>query len=188
MPALFLALLTSALAMLGGRPARLTARMAEASRGSAGLLVVAWLCAAASSASAAWAGRLLAPEVAAPAAKAMFAALALGLAAIELIVARDRAVPAEPTRSLGATALVLFAGQLTDAARFLVLALAVATGAPVLAAAGGTLGTGAVLSAAWAMAGEWDLRVPLRAIRLWAGALFALAAIVVALNARGVIG
>lgn len=187
MPALFLALLTSALAMLGGRSARLTAAMAEALGQGAGLLAAGWLGAIATSAAAAWAGALLAPEMA-PAAKAMFVALALALAAIELLVARDRAVPIEPTRSLGAITLVLVVGQLTDAARFFVLALAVATGAPVLAAAGGALGSGAVLSAAWAMGGEWSVRLPVRAIRLGVGALFGLAATVVALSARGVIG
>ena len=76
----------------------------------------------------------------------------------------------------------------THIARFFVLALAVATGAPVLAAAGGALGSGAALSIAWAMRGEWDSRLPLRPIRLAVGGLFALAAIVVALSARGVIG
>ena len=187
MPALFLALLTSALAMLGGRSTRLTAEMVEAFGQRAGLLVVGWLCAIAASALAAWAGALLGPEMA-PAAKAMFVALALALAAIELLVARDRRSPAEPTRSLGAIALVLFSGQLTDAARLFVVALAVATGAPVLTAVGGALGSGAVLSAAWAMGGEWDLRLPLRAIRRGVGALFGIVAIVVALSARGVIG
>jgi hypothetical protein len=187
MPALFLALLTSALAMLGGRSTRLTAGMAGILGQSAGLLVVGWFAAIATSALAAWAGALLAPKMA-PAGKAMFVALALALAAIELLVARGRAVPAEPTRSLGAISLVLFAGQLTDAARFFVLALAVATGTPVLAAAGGALGSGAVLSAAWALGEEWDLRLPLRAVRLGVGALFGLAAVVVAMGARGLTG
>ena len=187
MPALFIALLTSALATVGGRSTRLMASLADTLGGSVGLLALAWLGAIATSALAAWAGALLAPQTA-PAAKAMFVAFALALAAVELLVMRDRAVPAEPTRSLGAIALVLFAGQLTDAARFFVLALAVATGAPVLAAAGGALGSGAALSIAWAMRGEWDSRLPLRPIRLAVGGLFALAAIVVALSARGVIG
>ncbi len=53
MPALFLALLTSSLAMLGGRSARLVARMAQALGGSAGLLFAGWLGAMASSALAA---------------------------------------------------------------------------------------------------------------------------------------
>lgn len=187
MPALFLALLTSALAMLGARPARQTAELAQALGGSVGLLAVGWLTATLASALAAWAGMAMLPLMA-PAAKAMFVALALALAAIELMVAREKPAPAEPTRSLGAIALVLFAGQLTDAARFFVLALAVATGAPVLAAAGGALGSGAVLSAAWALRGDWERRLPARAIRLAVGALFGLAAIVVALSARGLIG
>jgi hypothetical protein len=187
MPALFLALLTSALAMLGGRPARLTARLVESLDGSADLLVAGWLGAIAASALAAWAGAVLAPQMA-PAAKAMFVAFALALAAIELLLVRERAAPAEPTRSIGAIALVLFAGQLTDAARFFVLALAVATGAPALAAVGGALGSGTVLTAAWALGGAWGARLPLRALRLGVGALFGLAAVVVALAARGVIG
>jgi hypothetical protein len=187
MSALFLALLTSALAMLGGRSARLTARMAEALGGGAGLLMAGWIGAIATSAFAAWAGVLLAPQMA-PAGKAMFVAFALALAALELLFLRERAAPVEPTRSLGAIALVLLAGQLTDAARFFVLALAVATGAPALAAAGGALGSGAVLTAAWALAGAWSARLPLRVLRLAVGALFAVAAVVVALAARGVIG
>jgi hypothetical protein len=76
----------------------------------------------------------------------------------------------------------------TDAARFFVLALAVATGAPALAAVGGALGSGAVLSAAWAIGKEWDAHLPLRAIRLAVSGAFLLAAIVVALSARGLIG
>jgi hypothetical protein len=84
--------------------------------------------------------------------------------------------------------VVLFAGQMTDAARFLVLALAVATGEPVLAAIGGTLGTGAVLTAGWALGTDWEERMFLRTIRFAAMALFALAAVVTGLAARGIIG
>jgi hypothetical protein len=124
----------------------------------------------------------------APAAKAMFVAAALALGAFELAFAKPPARPAEPTRSLGALILVLLAGQVTDAARFFVLALAVATGAPALAAIGGAIASGAVLTAAWTLGGEWEARLPLRAIRYAVSALFLLAAIVVALNARGIIG
>lgn len=187
MPALFLALLTSALAMLGARPASLTARLSGALGANGGLLAVCWLTAIATSALAGWAGVWLAPLMA-PAAKAMFVAAALAVSALELLFARSSRAPAEPTRSLGAALLVLLAGQVTDAARFFVLALAVATGEPVLAAAGGALGSGAVLTAAWALGGEWDARLPLRAIRLGVSGLFLLAAVVVALNARGLIG
>lgn len=187
MPALFLALLTSALAMLGARPTLLTARLAAALGPGAGLLATCWLSAIATSALAGWAGAWLAPQMA-PAAKAMFVAAALAVSALELLFMRSRAAPAEPTRSLGAILLVLLAAQVTDAARFFVLALAVATGAPVLAAAGGALGSGAVLTAAWAVGGAWEMRVPLKAVRLGVSGLFLLAAIVVALSARGVIG
>ena len=186
MPALFLALLTSALALAGTRSAVLTARLSRELGAGAGLLVVCWGTAVATSALAGWAGALMAP-VMAPAAKAMFVAAALALAALELLLTRSRPAPAEPTRSLGAMALVLFAGQLTDAARFFVLALAVATGVPALAAIGGAFGSGAVLTAAWALGGEWE-RLPLRAIRLASSGAFLIAAVAVALSARGVIG
>lgn len=187
MPALFLALLTSALAMLGGRSARLTAGMAEALGQGAGLLAAGWLGAIATSAAAAWAGALLAPEMA-PAAKAMFVAAALAVSALELLFMRARGAPAEPTRSLGAIFVVLLGEQVTDAARFFVLALAVATAGPALAAAGGALGSGAVLTAAWAAGDAWEARLPLRAIRLGVSGLFLVAAVIVALSARGVIG
>jgi len=187
MPALFLALLTSALAMLAARPTLLTARLSGALGAGAGLLVVCWFTATATSALAGWAGAWLAPQMA-PAAKAMFVAAALAVSALELLFMRSRPTPAEPTRSLGAVALVLLAAQVTDAARFFVLALAVATAGPALAAAGGALGSGAVLTAAWAAGGAWEARVPLKAIRLGVSGLFMLAAVIVALSARGVIG
>ena len=187
MPALFLTLVSAALAMLGGRSPLLVARLSGALGRSAGLLAVCWVTAIASSALAAWAGTLLAPLMP-PAGKIMFVAAALAIAALELLFARTRAAPAEPSRSLGAAFLVLLAVQLTDAARFLVLALAVATGVPALAAAGGALGSGAVLTAAWSAAAGWERRLPLRAIRLAAAGLFVLAAMIAALSARGVLG
>jgi len=187
MPALFLALLTCALAMLGSRAALLTARLSGELGGRAGLLVVGGLGAVASSAVAGWGGSWLAPLMA-PAAKAMFVAAALAAGALELLLLKPPAPVTEPTRSLGAIALVLLAEQVTDAARFFVLALAVATAAPALAAAGGALGSGAVLTAAWALGRDWPARLPQRTVRRAVGGLFLLAAIVVALSARGVIG
>lgn len=187
MPALFLTLIAAALAVAGGRSALLTARLAAALRPRVGLLAVCWITVAAASALAAWAGALLAPLMP-PAGKTMFAAAALALAALELLFASSRRAPAEPTRSLGAIALVLFAGQLTDAARFLVLALAVATGEPVFAAIGGALGSGAVLTAAWALGEDWEKHVFLRTIRFAAAAFFGIAAVVTGLAARGLIG
>jgi hypothetical protein len=118
----------------------------------------------------------------------MFVAVALAAGALEAWFTKPPRAPAEPTRSLGAMALVLLAGQATDAARFFVLALAVATAEPGLAAAGGALGSGAVLTVAWALGGEWDARLPHRALRLAVSGLFLIAAVVVALSARGIIG
>ncbi|MXP41999.1 hypothetical protein GRI75_10140 [Altererythrobacter soli] len=187
MPALFLALLTAALGMAGGRTALLVARLSGALGGGAGLLAACWITAAATSALAAWAGSMLAPLMP-PAGKTMFVAAALAVAALELLFAAPRRTPAEPTRSLGAIGLVLFAGQLTDSARFLVLALAVATGAPALAAVGGTLGTGAVLTAGWALGTQWEKHVFVRTVRFAAAALFGIAAVLAALAARGIIG
>ena len=85
-------------------------------------------------------------------------------------------------------ALVLLARQATDAARFLVLALSVATGMPVLAAVGGAIGTGATLTLAWALGAAWEERLPLAAIRLGIAGLFVVAAGWAALAARGAIG
>jgi hypothetical protein len=187
MPALFLTLMAAALAVAGGRSALLVARLSAALGGGFALLAVCWITAAATSALAAWAGALLAPLMP-PAGKTMFAAAALALAALELLLASARRAPAEPTRSLGAIALVLFAGQLTDAARFLVLALVVATGEPVLAAIGGALGSGAVLTAGWALGEDWEKHVFLRTIRFAAASFFGIAAVVTGLAARGLIG
>jgi hypothetical protein len=187
MPALFLTLIAAALAVAGGRSALLVARLSAALGPRFGLLAAGWITAAATSALAAWAGALVAPLMP-PAGKTMFAAAALAIAALELLLASSRRAPAEPTRSLGAIALVLFAGQLTDAARFLVLALTVATGEPVLAAVGGALGGGAMLTGSWALGADWEKHVFLRTIRFAAASLFGLAAVVTALAARGLIG
>ncbi len=187
MPALFLSLIAAALALAGGRSARLAAQLSASLGGSAGLLAVCWFTAAASSAVAAWGGGILAPELNANG-KTMFVAVALAVAALELAWPQRRKGPAEPTRSLGAITLVLLAGQVTDAARFLVLALSVATGMPVLAAVGGAIGTGATLTLAWASGAAWEERLPLGAIRLGIAALFLVAAAWSAMAARGIIG
>lgn len=187
MPALFLALLACALATAGGRPALLIGRLSGTLGDGAGLLAAGWITAAAASALAAWAAAWFGPLMA-PAARTIFVAIALAACAVELLLVRPPAPAAEPTRSLGAISLVLFAGQLTDAARFLVLALALATGAPVSAALGGAIGSGAALTAAWALGAEWEARLPLTAIRRIVAALFLLAAAIVGLAAKGLIG
>jgi len=118
----------------------------------------------------------------------MFVAMALLLAALELFFLRARAAPKEPTRSTGAILLVLLTGQLTDATRFLVLALAVATGDMVLTAAGGAVGSGVALTAACIAGAQWDRRVPERRLALAAGGVLTLAALFIGISARGLLG
>ncbi len=84
-------------------------------------------------------------------------------AEVESLLLAPGKPPKEPTRSLGALAIVLLAHQLTDAARFLVFAIAVAFAAPLPAAVGGTI----VLTAAWLapeLASDPRLRIARRAV------------------------
>ena len=75
------------------------------------------------------------------------------MAGLECLVIRPRTAPEEPTRSVFAHAIVLIAHQLTDGARFLIFAIAVASAAPDAAALGGAAG-GAARVVLGAMAGE----------------------------------
>ena len=179
----------AALATLGGAATRLTARLSARS-GGAGLarrrLARARLP---TSALAGWAGAWSARKWRRRR-KAMFVAMALaaGRRSSCCSLRPGRSRPSRPARS-ARSRWCLVAGQLTDAARFFVFALAGATGAPALAAAGGALGSGAVLTAAWAMGGEWEARLPLRAIRLGVGgAVRRWRRSSSALSARGLIG
>jgi hypothetical protein len=187
MPAFFFALIAAALATLAGRESVRVARLSNGLRQTAGLLLALWLAALASSAFAGWLGATLALQLT-PAANGMLVAFALLLGAVELAVQRPGAAPREPTRSTPAILLVLLASQLTDAARLLILTVAASRGAPWLAAAGGALGSGGVLTAAWALGGAWEARLPLVALRWGAVGLMLLAAALVALTARGVLG
>ena len=86
--------------------------------------------------------------------------------------------PAEPTRSLAAIAIVLFAGILADASGLLVLSMSVAGGSPVLAAAGGALAVLGVLAFA-AFAGEdWE-KLPRHILRPVVAGLLVLAAVLI---------
>ena len=183
MPSFFLALIAAALATLGGREAVRVARLSAALGGGGALLVAGWLACALS----AWLGAGIAARLG-PEAKAMLVAIALLLAGLELAVLRARRAPAEPTRSFGAVLLVIGAAQLTAAAGFLVFALAGATALPALAAAGGALGSGAVLTGAWSMGPEWEARLPLGPVSYAVAGALILAALVTGLNARGLLG
>ena len=187
MPSFFLALISAAAATLGGREAVRVARLGAGLGAGWPLLLACWLASIVACALAAWLGGGIAGQLA-PEGKAMLVAIALLLAALELAILRPGKAPVEPTRSFGAIAIVLGAAQLTSAAGFLVLALAAATGAPWLAAAGGALGSGIVLSLACWTGREWEARLPLNLLRFGvAGALLA-AAVVTGLSARGLLG
>ena len=187
MPSFFLALIAAAAATLGGREALRVARLSAALGAGTGLVVACWLGCILACALSAWLGAGIAARLA-PDAKTMLVAIALLLAGIELIVLRPGRAPVEPTRSFGAILIVLAAAQLTAAAGFLVFALAGATGVPWLAAAGGSLGSGAVLTGAWSMGPEWETSLPLGLVRYTVAGLLGVAALVTGLEARGIWG
>lgn len=187
MPSFFLALLAVALASFGGRDQRLVAHLAGRLGATGPLLAVAWLAAILTAGLAALAGAGLA-AIMAPAAKQMLAAFALLLGAAELAWPWRVRRAEEPTRSAFAILFVLTAQQIGDGPRFLILAVAVATGEPALAAVGGALGSGAVLTMGWALGADLERAVPLRAIRYAAAAALALAGVVIGLSARGLLG
>lgn len=149
---------------LGARDQVLVARLAP--RGP--VLAVALLAAAAATVAAGLAGQAVAPLLPKPA-RSVLVAMALALAALELLVIRPGRKPAEPTPSLGAFAVVVLAQQLTDAARFLVFAIAAGSPYPLTVIAGGLFGSAASLAAAWSAGAVWDT-LPLTVIRRVLGA------------------
>ena len=136
-------------ASLGARDQALVAQLGSAQGRRPALLIVALGVAAASGALAAWVGGRMLGGLGASAARELFVAMALLLAGGEMLLLAPRPAPAEPTHSLFASGLVLMGLQVTDAARFLVLALAVGTAAPVTAGIGGAVGGMAALAAGW---------------------------------------
>ena len=118
----------------------------------------------------------------------MFVAIALLLAAGECAWPNRERAPREPTRSLGAMAIVLFARQLTDASRFLVAAFAVVFATWPLAALGGAIGGGAAVVLAWTLGGQLESRLPLRGLRIALAVVLFVLAMLTGLSARGIIG
>lgn len=142
----FLAVLVAA---FGARDQALVAHIVRAHGPRITLLAVALLSAFAATALAGAAALRLLADVAPPA-RGIFAGLALLLAGGEMLLWPAPRPPAEPTRSLFAALLVLFAQQLTDASRFLILALGIATAAPIPSALGGGAASAAMLAFGWA--------------------------------------
>lgn len=187
MPSFFLALLVAAAATLGGREAVRVARLSAGLGQALGLLVACWIACGAACVLAAWLGASVAAQLA-PEAQAMLVAIVLLLAGLELAVLSPGKIPREPTRSFGAILLVLSVAQATGAASFLVFALAASTGVPLLAAAGGALGSGAVLTAAWSAGAGWEARLPIKPLRFAIAGVLIAAALVTGLDARGILG
>ena len=173
------ALLATAMAGIGARDQLLVAGMWPQQAGQQGarpaVLLVALVAALGSAAAAGWAGATLAPLLV-PRARVLLVAMALGLAALELLFIRPGHRPDEPTASLGAFAIVLLALQLTDAARLLVFVMAASSAVPQMAAAGGMLGCAVTVTAGW-LAGSRLARLPLVAVRRWLGLMLAAVAV-----------
>lgn len=170
-----LAMISTVLAGFGGRDQILVATFADRQGQRPALLLVALVSAVLAAGAAIWLAQAFAPQLAPPV-RRMLAALALGLAALDMLLTRARGTPLEPTQSLGAFGIVLLAQQLLDASRFLLFAISVASILPGAAGLGGAIGGAAVVSIGWA-GGRALLDLPLVRIRRWlGGALLLLAA------------
>ncbi|MDZ4307526.1 hypothetical protein [Allopontixanthobacter sp.] len=186
MPSFFLAFVAALLTSTGSRDQVLVARLSERLGRAYGLLTAGWLVAALSAGVMAWAGHAVA-QLLPPEGKTMLVAIALVLAAAELAWP-NRMVPLmDPTRSLGAIALVLLSRQLGDAGRFLIFAIAAATGAPVLAGIGGALAGGAAVTIGWMAGAELEQALPLQKIRLALAIVVLIFGVFIGLSARGLV-
>ncbi len=183
MTGLIFALLATVLAGIGARDQLTVAALAARQGQRPGLLMIAVIASVATAAFAAFAGLKVAPLLTANA-RMIFAAIALALAGGESLLLAPRKLPDEPTQSLGATAIVLLAHQVTDAARFLVFAIAVATAAPIAAGLGGAVGGSATVAAGW-MFGAQLGRFRLGMVRRVIGAILLALAGWLALRALG---
>lgn len=166
MSGFYLTLLAVLFAGVGARDQMAIAGLALGQGRRPGALVVGIAVSIATAAFAAWAASVVAPALV-PKARLVLAAMALVLAGAEALLIAPGRRPEEPTASLGALAIVLLAHQATDAARFLVFAIAVATNAPVAAGMAGAVGGAALLAAAWlapATASDPRLRLARRII------------------------
>lgn len=178
MSALLLAFLAVIVTGLGARDQATLATLVARQGARPMLLVVAVAASLATAAFAAWAAGYFIPLMTGPA-RLFMAMVALGLAGIELVLlSGPRRTPEEPTLSLGAAGIVLLAHQATDAARFLVFAVAVAFSAPLQAGLGGAAGGGAAMAIGW-LAPKIVLDARLRSLRRWiGGALIVVAGVI----------
>jgi hypothetical protein len=181
MSAFYFAFLATILAGLGARDQAAVAALTVRQRARPGALLTAIVVSALTAAFAAWAGSFAVPLFV-PKARLMIAAIALAFGAGEAFWPFPPRRMEEPTASLGALAVVMLAHQLTDAARFLIFALAVALDAPLAAGIGGAAGGAAVVTAGWLLP-ETFASTRLRPVRRAMGAILLLAALVVVFQA-----
>lgn len=180
------ALVAAALAQPSDRTAWLAAILADRWRRPGLVIACAAVALLAASGIAAAGGALIADRIA-PDAKLLLLALALllqGGGALFRVGAPDRLegwrIGAAPTALLG-----LFILAFGDGVQFIVAALAARSPVPALAAAGGTLGSLAVIAPAALMGEQAWLRLPLRAARSVIGVLFLAVGAALALSALG---
>lgn len=185
MPAFYLTLVAVLLAGFGARDQVTVAGLVLRQGRRPAVLIVAVLGAVLTAALAALAARFMLHQLPAPA-RAIFAAIALGMAGIESMVVAPRRDPAEPTNSLGALAFVLVVHQVTDAARFLVFGLGVGMAAPVMSGLAGALGGTVLVALAWSRP-DWLDRPAARLVRRLVGLLLAIAALVLFLRESGIV-
>jgi hypothetical protein len=183
MTGFYFTLLAVLLAGFGGRDQATVAGLTRQQGGRPGVLLVGIAVSVATAAFAGWAATLVAPLLI-PKARMILVALALAFAGAEALLVAPRRLPAEPTASLGALAVVLLAHQLTDAARFLVFAVAVASNSPIGAGLAGAVGGGVLMAAGWT-APQMLAHARARLARRLVGAALLLTAAFIALRAFG---
>ena len=169
-PALW-SMLACFLAGIGARDQMLVAALTARLGRHGGLLLMGVITGTLASAFAAWFSGEMAAQMTYPA-RLVLACFALVAAGGEALLFRPTFKAKEPTRSLFAAALVLLMQQAADAARFIVLALALVGDAVVPAAAGGAVGTGFALLLGWLAADAMlDAQGGIVQIRRWAGTI-----------------
>ena len=183
MDSFLFALVVVFLTSTGGRDQLLVARLSVSLGQSSALLAVAMAVCAMTATVMAYAGASISAMLPGPA-QQMLIAMALAIAAVELFWPVKLKQPSEPTRSLGAIALVLGVRQVGDAARFAIFALAAATVLAPMAGLGGALGGAGALYLGWSLGESLQRGLPLRMIRIVLGCVAMTVALVVAAQAR----
>lgn len=183
MAGLLFTLLAVILTGVGSRDQATVAMLTRSQGQRPMLLAFGIVISVATAVAAAWAATIVIPLLPGRA-RMVMAAMALGLAGIELLFIGSRRQAKEPTLSLGAAGIVILAHQVTDAARFLIFAIAVATTSPIPAGIGGAIGGAVSLAAAW-FAPELLTDPRLRRVRMAIGAALILLAAMVGFQAIG---